>query len=158
MRSFPFTLVLAVASCGASSDPDSKVPTTLDESKNDQVQKVPTTFEEPIQKVPTTLDEPKNDQIQKVPATSGPNPKVPATSGPTFGCGLTAPVSSDDACSKDADCAPSTPCHARACVAASKATPRTPDTVCTMNIDCQSADVNPCSCYEGRCALVPKNR
>lgn len=71
-------------------------------------------------------------------------------------CKLPAPVKSDDACTKDADCAPSVPCHARACVAVAKATPRKPDTMCTMNIDCQSADVNQCSCYEGHCALVPK--
>ena len=70
-------------------------------------------------------------------------------------CRLPAPVSSDDACAKDADCAPAEPCHARACVAASKARPRTPDTVCTMSVDCSSADVNRCACYEGRCALVP---
>ncbi|HRI65613.1 MAG TPA: hypothetical protein PK156_15300 [Polyangium sp.] len=95
------------------------------------------------------------------PTSSGEGKTAPNTNGdqpgPNFGCRLSAPVVSDDACSKDADCAPSTPCHARACVAVAKATPRTPDTMCTMNIDCQSADVNPCSCYQGHCALVPKN-
>jgi hypothetical protein len=131
MRSLSFTLVLALASCGASSDPgDTKVPTASGGPNGDSEQKVPTTFDDA---------------------------KTPPTSEPSFACRLPAPVSSDDACSKDADCAPSSPCHARACVAVGKATPRTPDTVCTMNIDCQSADVNPCSCYEGRCALVPKS-
>jgi hypothetical protein len=88
--------------------------------------------------------------------SSPPNeaPKSPPA-GP-FACGLPAPVSSEDACTKDADCAPAEPCHARACVAVAKARPRGPDTVCTMSIDCQSADVNPCACYEGRCALTPK--
>ncbi|MDC0748258.1 hypothetical protein [Polyangium mundeleinium] len=83
------------------------------------------------------------------------SPPSGAAPGP-FVCSLPAPVKSDDACTKDADCAPSVPCHARACVAASRAEPRKPDTVCSMMADCQSADVNPCMCYEGRCALVPK--
>ncbi len=91
-------------------------------------------------------------------ADPGPGPNEPpgaATPSPLV-CALPAPVKSEDTCAKDADCAPSVPCHARACVAASRAVSRTPDTVCTMSIDCQSADVNPCLCYEGRCALVPK--
>ena len=86
-----------------------------------------------------------------------PPPNAPSNfgNGPNLSCKLPAPVKSEDACSKDADCAPSVPCHARACVAAEKAQPRTPDMVCTTIADCQSADTNRCSCYEGRCALVP---
>jgi hypothetical protein len=71
------------------------------------------------------------------------------------GCKLPAPKKSDDACTTDADCAPSVPCHAPACVARAKAVPKTPDTICTMMLDCGSADVNRCGCLEGRCALIP---
>ena len=73
----------------------------------------------------------------------------------TFKCKLDAPKLSDDACSSDSDCAPSDPCHAHACVAASKANPGTPTTMCTRMMDCQSVDANRCGCYEGRCALIP---
>jgi hypothetical protein len=89
-----------------------------------------------------------------------PPPSAPTGEGATGGvpaCRLPAPRPSQDECETDADCGPSDPCHARACVSAARARPRTPDTVCTMNIDCNSADVNRCACYEGRCALVPPN-
>lgn len=136
MRQFSFALTLALVGCGASSDPgDVKDPHPGDGQGSEK-------------RTPITSD----------PGGSvGSDPKDPTGPEPSFGCRLPAPVVSEDACTKDADCAPSTPCHARACVATSKATPRTPDAVCTMNIDCQSADVNPCSCYQGHCALVPKN-
>ncbi len=78
-----------------------------------------------------------------------------ATAG-LCGCKLCAPVVSADACSTDADCAPSTPCHARECVARSKATPRTSGLKCTMNLVCDSADVNQCGCVNKRCTLSPR--
>lgn len=136
MRRISFTLVLVLAGCGASSEPvDIKTPGNSSDAKD---------------------TEPSGDAKQSPPAPSASTtPEGPG--GPDFNCRLPAPVSSDDACTKDADCAPSVPCHARACVAVGKAEPRKPDTVCTMNIDCSSADVNPCSCYQGRCALVPKS-
>lgn len=74
---------------------------------------------------------------------------------PFAGCRLPAPVVSDDACVIDADCGVSEPCHARACVAKAKSRPPGPDTVCTRELVCTSADVNRCGCLEGRCALIP---
>jgi hypothetical protein len=71
-------------------------------------------------------------------------------------CGLTEPLKSDDACSADAECGPSDPCHAHACVAAARAKPRAADTMCTELMDCKSTDANDCRCLEGRCALVPR--
>jgi len=142
MRPFSFLLLLVLPSCTASSDPgDAKVPTTLENAKSDAKEPTSSGDSTGTPKVPTTSDKPSNG----------------GTSEPNFACRLPSPVPSEDTCTKDADCAPSVPCHARACVAASKATPRTPDIMCSMNIDCQSADVNPCSCYQGHCALVPKN-
>jgi hypothetical protein len=85
-------------------------------------------------------------------------PPVPTAQpgpAPSGSCKLPAPVKSDDACTTDADCGVSDPCHAKACVAKAKSHPRTPDTMCTMSIDCASADVNRCGCLEGKCALIP---
>lgn len=70
-------------------------------------------------------------------------------------CHLAAPKLSDDACKIDADCAPSDPCHAKACVARAKARPPTPSTMCTQMMACETVDANRCGCYEGRCALIP---
>ncbi len=70
-------------------------------------------------------------------------------------CRLPAPKKSDDACKIDLDCAPSDPCHAKACVARAKSKPRTPDIMCTMLMGCETADANRCGCFEGRCALIP---
>lgn len=72
------------------------------------------------------------------------------------GCGLCAPVVSNDACSTDADCAPATPCHADKCVAKANAAPRKPDTACTMNLMCNTIDANTCGCHQGKCALMPR--
>ncbi|RLB60037.1 MAG: hypothetical protein DRI90_14640 [Deltaproteobacteria bacterium] len=89
-----------------------------------------------------------------------PPPTAPAssTARPPFGgfkCQLPAPKVSDDPCSGDGDCKPSVPCHAPACVAAAKAQPGGPDTMCTRNMVCDSVDANRCGCYQGRCALIP---
>lgn len=70
-------------------------------------------------------------------------------------CRLPAPVRSTDACSTDADCGPSDPCHAHACVAREKARARAADTFCTELMDCASTDANRCGCVEGRCTLSP---
>jgi len=75
---------------------------------------------------------------------------------PLCGCGLCAPVVSDDACSTDADCAPAVPCHADRCVAKAKAQPRNPGTACTMNLLCNTVDANTCGCHQGKCALMPR--
>jgi hypothetical protein len=77
---------------------------------------------------------------------------------PACGCSLCAPVVSNDACTVDADCAPSDPCHAEACVARAKAKPATPQTQCTMDLRCNSVDVNTCGCLQGHCALFPKKQ
>ena len=71
------------------------------------------------------------------------------------GCKLPAPLKSDDACSTDADCGVSQPCHAGACVARARSHPPTADTMCTEILACNSADANRCGCFEGRCALIP---
>ena len=70
-------------------------------------------------------------------------------------CQLPAPLVSDDTCAVTADCAVSSPCHATACVGKAKAHPAAPDTQCTMNLVCNSADANRCDCFQGRCALLP---
>jgi hypothetical protein len=82
---------------------------------------------------------------------------MPLDSGATMlcGCKLCAPVVSEDPCTSDNDCAPATPCHATQCVSRTKAVPRKPDTMCTMDIRCDSVDVNRCGCVQGRCTLSP---
>ncbi|WP_170319420.1 hypothetical protein [Polyangium spumosum] len=92
----------------------------------------------------------------KEPASTEPATNEPPPAAGPITCGLPAPVVSEDPCTKDAECAPSEPCHAHACVAVAHAKPRTPDTVCSTMLDCKSVDANPCVCHEGRCALVPK--
>jgi hypothetical protein len=84
-------------------------------------------------------------------------PTASGTAGPAHptGCRLPAPLKSDDACSTDADCGVSEPCHARACVARARSHPPTPDTMCTQMLQCGTADANRCGCLEGRCALIP---
>lgn len=72
------------------------------------------------------------------------------------GCGLCEPVSSGDGCKADGDCAPETPCHAMACVAKAKSTPRTKDIMCTQEVRCASADANACGCVAGVCTLYKK--
>lgn len=69
-------------------------------------------------------------------------------------CKLPAPVKSQDRCTTDADCAPSDPCHAKACVAKAKAAPAS-GKMCTRDLQCDTADVNKCGCFEGFCALTP---
>ena len=66
------------------------------------------------------------------------------------------PIKSKDPCSVEGDCAPDSPCHARACVAASKAPVRPANTVCTMSLVCPSIDVGRCDCVDGVCALVSR--
>jgi hypothetical protein len=81
----------------------------------------------------------------------------PAPSGAKLcGCSLCEPVFSDDACSSDADCAPSALCHAEACVAKAKAPQRTPGTACTEIMKCATTDANACGCVKGKCALAPR--
>jgi hypothetical protein len=96
------------------------------------------------------------------PPTPAPAPAPTAAASSTAsggsglpGCKLPAPLKSDDACSADADCGVSDPCHAKACVARARSHPPTPDTMCTQILDCRSADANRCGCFEGRCALIP---
>jgi hypothetical protein len=72
------------------------------------------------------------------------------------GCSLCEPVVSDDACTKDDDCAPKTACHAKACVAKANAEVRGPNTMCTQDLHCDSIDANKCGCLKGKCALQPK--
>ncbi len=72
------------------------------------------------------------------------------------GCGLCDPLPSGDGCKVDTDCAPETPCHATACVAKAKSTPRTKDIMCTEEVRCVSADANTCGCLAGVCTLYKK--
>ncbi|WP_394836053.1 hypothetical protein LVJ94_03990 [Pendulispora rubella] len=107
---------------------------------------------------PTTVDAPPASSASSAapaPAAGGTASTSPATPK-QCGCSLCEPVVSEDACTTDADCAPSVPCHAPACVAKAKAVPRKPDTMCTMMMACTSADANSCGCLKGKCALSPK--
>jgi hypothetical protein len=82
----------------------------------------------------------------------------PDAGEPTLcGCSLCAPLFSDDACTTDADCAPETPCHARACVAKSHATLPEASSRCTHVMRCATADANACGCLRGRCALYARH-
>ena len=113
---------------------------------------------------PQALPEPGPGPVASSPAlpppvhTTAPPAEKPAEilpDGPHRVCHLPAAKKSDDACKTDVDCAPSDPCHARACVAKAKSKPRTPDIMCTMLMGCETADANRCGCFEGRCALIP---
>jgi hypothetical protein len=97
--------------------------------------------------------------VASAPGTSGPGAplgRVPPGGGRPR-CQLPAPKLSDDACQTDAECAPSVPCHAPACVAKSKVPPPAPNVMCTREMRCDSADANRCGCIQGRCALIPPN-
>jgi hypothetical protein len=85
----------------------------------------------------------------------GGNSGEPQPSPAQRACHLPAAKKSADVCKTDADCGPSDPCHAQACVAKAKSKPRTPDTMCTMMMGCDTADANRCGCFESRCALIP---
>jgi hypothetical protein len=92
-----------------------------------------------------------------VPATPPPPAPTAPTAGPKLcGCALCDPIVSDDRCDADADCAPSTACHAPACVAKAKAPPRGAGMVCTEVMMCGTADANVCGCVKGKCTLHPK--
>lgn len=91
------------------------------------------------------------DTLPSVPGNPGTGPTDPTHRV----CHLPAAKKSDDACKLDADCAPSDPCHAPACVARAKAKPRKPEIMCTMMMGCETADANRCGCFEGRCSLIP---
>jgi hypothetical protein len=85
-------------------------------------------------------------------------PSAAAPAGPKLcGCTLCEPLPSGDACTSDADCAPSIPCHAPACVAKAKAEPRAADQMCTQELRCGTADTAACGCVRGFCALYPKS-
>lgn len=111
----------------------------------------------PPSAAPTASAQPTAPPTASPVASNGPEPpSSSAPQGPLQECRLPAPLKSSDACKADADCAPSDPCHARACVAKAKANPPTPTTACTRLMDCSSVDANPCLCFEGACALVPR--
>jgi len=114
----------------------------------------------PIADGPGTEPEPAMPEASVAPVTTAPGPSATASTAPRqpfkgFKCQLPEPKVSDDPCSVDGDCKPSVPCHAPDCVAAAKAQPGTPDTMCTRNMVCDSVDANRCGCYQGRCALIP---
>lgn len=94
--------------------------------------------------------------METVDAASPPAAAPPK--GKLCGCSLCEPAPSEDACSTDADCAPATACHAEQCVAKAKAMPRKPGEMCTMLMNCASADANACGCVKGKCALSPRKR
>ncbi len=96
----------------------------------------------------------------------GANEATPVPSGAPklCGCGLCEPVLSEDTCKVDGDCAPATPCHATACVAAAHAQPRLPNTQCTEILQCNAIEANRCACVtapgasSGRCAIAPRKK
>jgi hypothetical protein len=93
--------------------------------------------------------------VHSEPVTSPPAGSPGEPSPTQRACRLPAAKKSDDACKSDADCGPSDPCHAKACVAKAKSKPKTADTMCTMMLGCETADANRCGCFEGRCSLIP---
>lgn len=91
------------------------------------------------------------------PVEAGSDPVTQVDAGPKLcGCALCEPLVSDDDCKSDGDCAPLTACHAKACVAKAKAQPRASNTACTEDFQCNAVEANPCSCFHGKCALVPR--
>ncbi|MFO0675450.1 MAG: hypothetical protein U0169_02875 [Polyangiaceae bacterium] len=92
-------------------------------------------------------------------SASAPSPvpsSVPSASKPEVAfpkCGLAAPVVSEDTCKVDADCAPKSACHAKACVAKGHAEPPNPKAMCTKELRCDTADANTCGCVAGKCTL-----
>ena len=71
-------------------------------------------------------------------------------------CGPFKPIKSGDLCKTASDCAPSSMCHARSCVAVAKAPVRDPRAMCTMQMVCPSTDNGRCDCVDGECALVSR--
>ena len=106
---------------------------------------------------PTPASEPTPSVVHSEPAAPPPADSPGETSpDPTRrACHLPAAKKSEDACKTDADCGPSDPCHAKACVAKARSKPMTPDTMCTTMLVCESVDANRCGCFESRCALIP---
>lgn len=92
-------------------------------------------------------------EASAAPAASAAPSSAPAQG--TRACKLAAAKKSGDACKADADCGPSLACHAPACVAKAKSATRPLSMMCTQTIDCDTADVNRCGCFEGSCALIP---
>lgn len=114
-----------------------------------------TTPPQPLPEPGPASEPPPPSAVHSEPVASPPA-GPPGEPGPTQrACHLPAAKKSDDACKSDADCGPSDPCHARACVARAKSKPKTADTMCTMMLGCETADANRCGCFEGRCALIP---
>jgi len=93
-------------------------------------------------------------------ATDDPLPVKDAGAAPSnlCGCGLCAPVLSNDPCAADDDCAPATLCHATQCVAKANAEPRRPDSVCTQDLRCDAIEANTCACVKGKCAIAPRKK
>lgn len=101
----------------------------------------------------TTATPPSDGSVVASPVPSSPG--APPLDPTHRACHLPAAKKSDDSCKTDVDCGPSDPCHAKACVARAKSKPKTPDTMCTMMMGCETADANRCGCFEGRCSLIP---
>ncbi len=131
--------ILTFGACGGSPPP---APTTT-------TMTVPAASAPPVASVAPAAPVPPSASS----AAPGASPK-----GKLCGCSLCEPAISEDACSADADCAPSTPCHAEQCVAKAKAIPRKPGEMCTMLMNCASADANACGCFKGKCALTPRKQ
>jgi hypothetical protein len=117
---------------------------------------------------PTPPPEPSPPQVVIAPVPPGPEgtsagptsttslaPAPTALPSDPGDCKLPAPKKSGDPCKTDADCGPSAPCHAPACVAKAKSPPKPADLMCSMTFACETADANRCGCYEGSCALIP---
>jgi hypothetical protein len=102
---------------------------------------------------PASSDTPVVANTKPTAPDSGPSVSVIGSGAKVCGCALCDPLVSDDPCAKDDDCAPQTPCHAKSCVAKAKAQPRTPGTMCTQDLQCDSTDSNACSCVKGKCTL-----
>lgn len=85
-------------------------------------------------------------------------PIIPSDAPPGCGCSLCAPVVSADPCTKFEDCAPDAVCHAKGCVAKAKAPVPPPNLSCTQDFQCNAIEANACGCFEGKCALMPRQK
>ena len=103
--------------------------------------------------------QPKSAQADAGQAQS---PHKPKSTGPEGASAVAKPKFSNDACTKDEECAPVAMCHSDRCAGATHAGTLPADTMCTM--ECRGGTVdcgfNHCACVASTagkklCALVP---
>lgn len=105
-----------------------------------------------------TVTVPDGSASNMEPVDAGSLPIVQGDVAPGCGCSLCRPVVSDDPCTKFEDCAPDALCHAKRCVAKAKAPAPRSDVSCTQDFQCDAIEANACGCFEGKCALMPRQK